>query len=90
MNVCAPCVCLSACEGQKRHQMPWNWSCSFELQCGCQESNPDPVEEQALLLVAQLPLLPLHASPERSISSRLTSQQGPLVTPPPLHSQCWG
>lgn len=36
------------------HQILW-----YELPCGCSEMNPDPLEEQALLLTVEPPLISL-------------------------------
>lgn len=53
--ICGPVVCLVLMETRSRHQIPWTWK--FQIVVSHHEwwkSNPDPLEEQAMLLTIEL------------------------------------
>lgn len=53
MYMCIPHAYLVPTEAKKGQNIPWNWSYSYQLLCCYREINPDPLENQQVLLASE-------------------------------------
>lgn len=68
------CVCLVQVEDRRDHWIPWTGiRGSSEPTCGCWESNPYPLEEQSMFLIAEAfsPFLIQHVTVLLKLASHL-------------------